>query len=641
MFNLSILIFLVLLSIVHLTLNAVAFFLTIYRKLMKLLTPFFLLLCTLFAQPATAQNVVTIPASTSASCDGKAYIDDAQSFSSWYWTDISGNTIQNGLDTLNNLCIGTYVLNYTNFMGSGADTFDIIENPCSSFMVNFIAATAGLPNGCNGQLTFEVVNGSPQYICEVALASDPLNPMIVNLASPNATITSLCPGFYTVTVTDANGCSGFFNAVIPDTCAGFAIDIIAMQNETAPNACDGSISASVSGGTPAYSYLWSNGVTTPSIANLCLGTYQLFVTDANGCQDSVSVAITNPCSNLMVYLSGTATTDSVNCNGTITSAVYGGNGPYVYSWSNGTTTSSQTNLCNGTYTLTVVDINGCAATASFTINDSVPSASVMIVADVFPFDETISGACDGSVLVENVGGGIAPYTYQHSGGEQTANVTGLCAGIYEVVITDNAGNSVTIPYVIADPGNIIFNLPYADSTIIDSLFDDAVANCDIDYNTVSAAYIYNASLVGFDSVTVTWVVYDSVGVNYITETYYFGGGNGVYSLSLSVYCPQKSVARYLKVYDQLYISDELGLTESILNNLLIYPNPFSESITIQFAEPGDYELDLVDITGRKILTHRVSGQNSVTLNGLGQLAQGEYLLHVQSGVDTVVHKLVK
>ena len=214
--------------------------------------------------------------------------------------------------------------------------------------------------------------------------------------------------------------------------------------------------------------------------------------------------------------------------------------------------------CAGIYSLTVTDANGCTVTSSFTITDSL-SAAGSITADLFPFDETTSGACDGVSVIDNVIGGIPPYSYLHSNGAQSATATDLCAGIYDVTITDATGTTVTLTYVIADPGNIIFNLPYPDSTIVDSLFNNAVANCDIDYNSVNAAYIYNASLAGFDSVTVTWVVYDSSGVNYITETYYFGGGNGVYSLSLSVYCPQKSVEQYLKVYDQLYISDELGL----------------------------------------------------------------------------------
>ena len=106
---------------------------------MKLLTPLFILVWVLFAQSANAQTVNTIPASTTSSCDGIAFIDDSQSLTSWYWTDNSGNTIQNGLDTLYNLCIGTYILNYTNFMGPGADTFNIIENPCASFFVNVVS----------------------------------------------------------------------------------------------------------------------------------------------------------------------------------------------------------------------------------------------------------------------------------------------------------------------------------------------------------------------------------------------------------------------------------------------------------------------------------------------------------------------
>ncbi len=636
----SILIFLRQLSSVYLGLKGETFFLTLQRKLMKLLTPFLILACMVLAQRANTQTVVTIPTSTAAACNGVAYIDSSQSLTSWYWTDNSGNTIQNGLDTLYNLCEGTYILNYTDLSGPGADTFDIIENPCSSFSVVFIASTQSTGNTCNGELTLEVLNGTAPYTCEVALLSDPLNPMILILAGPNSTITSLCPDSYTATVTDANGCTGSFNFNVSDACVGFSVDITNVQNATAPNVCDGSISVAVSGGTPSYTYLWSNGVTTPSASNLCSGTYSLYVTDAIGCQESVTLSISNPCSNLMVYLSGMANTDTANCNGLITSAVYGGSAPYYYLWDTGSNDDSLIYACAGTHSLTVTDANGCNATSSFTITDSLAAAG-SITANLFTFDETFSGACDGSVTIDNITGGVQPFTYLHSNGAQSSVATNLCAGIYDVTITDATGTSTTLTYVIADPGNVIFNLPYPDSTIVDSLFNNAVANCDIDYTSVNAAYIYNASLAGFDSVTVTWVVYDSSGVNYITETYYFDGGNGVYSLSLSVYCPQKSVEQYLKVYDQLYISDELGLTESSLNNLSVFPNPFSESMTIQFEKPGNYLIELIDLTGRPILTQNVSGQSTVMIDGLTKLAKGEYLLRIQSGNEAVIHKVVK
>ncbi|MES2555604.1 MAG: T9SS type A sorting domain-containing protein [Bacteroidota bacterium] len=609
---------------------------------MKLLTPLLFFTCFVFTQSGNAQNIVTVPTTTAVSCDGKAYIDDTLALSSWYWTDNAGNTIQNGSDTLNNLCTGTYILNFTTILlGTGADTFDIIQNPCSSFSVNIVYTIPAAGNLCDGDLQAEFLNGAAPFQFEIAPASDPLNPMIIILPNPDVMVAEvLCAETYLITVTDSNGCIVTTSAVIGDACAGFSLDITSVQNASAPNVCDGSISVNGIGGTPAYTYQWSNGVTTPSLTNLCAGSYSVMVTDAMGCWDSIAIPISDPCSNFMVYLSGTANTDPVNCNGTVTSAVYGGSGPYVYSWSNGVTTNSLSSVCSGIYSITVTDMNGCMVTANFSITDSIPGAA-QITADLFPFDETSSGACDGAAVVNNVIGGMPPYTYLHSDGQTTSTATNLCAGIYDVVITDNAGNSTTLPYVIADPGNIIFNLPYPDSTIIDSLFNNAVANCDIDYNTVNAAYIYNASLAGFDSVTVTWIVTDSIGVNYITETYYFGGGNGVYSLSLSVYCPLKSVARYLKVYDQLYLSEELSIEESALNNLIVYPNPFNESITIQFEEPGDYALELVDLTGRSILTHHVSAQNVATINGLTHLAKGEYILRIHSATESVILKMIK
>ena len=120
------------------------------------------------------------------------------------------------------------------------------------------------------------------------------------------------------------------------------------------------------GGTPNYTYLWSTGATTASIANLAPGTYNVTVTDANNCTKTGSTTIAAyPLMNLVV----TATNTSCNgtTNGTATANVTNGTAPLSFLWSNGGTTSTISSLPPGTYSVTVTDGNGCTKTGSATV----------------------------------------------------------------------------------------------------------------------------------------------------------------------------------------------------------------------------------------------------------------------------------
>ncbi len=108
----------------------------------------------------------------------------------------------------------------------------------------------------------------------------------------SSNISNLSAGTYTVTVTDANNCTATAEAqVIQPT----SINIVLTPNHvTVKHGYDGSISSSISGGTPTYGYQWSNGETTANINNLSAATYTVTVTDSNDCTQSAEVTITQP-----------------------------------------------------------------------------------------------------------------------------------------------------------------------------------------------------------------------------------------------------------------------------------------------------------------------------------------------------------
>ncbi|MFN5400842.1 MAG: T9SS type A sorting domain-containing protein, partial [Bacteroidota bacterium] len=131
-----------------------------------------------------------------------------------------------------------------------------------------------------------------------------------------------------------------------------------------------------SGGTPGYTYQWSgpNGYTAgnvSTISNLCPGSYKVTVTDSKGCKRIVSGTVTqNP--QIVINQTITPITCQNLCNGIINSTVTGGLAPYVYAWNNSLTTKNISNLCFGTYSVTVTDAKGCKAIKSVTLLNPAP-----------------------------------------------------------------------------------------------------------------------------------------------------------------------------------------------------------------------------------------------------------------------------
>jgi hypothetical protein len=203
----------------------------------------------------------------------------------------------------------------------------------------------------------------------------------------------------------------------------------------------GASTVTPSGGTAPYTYAWSNGATSQTVNNLPSGIYTVTVTDANGCTEQMSVTITQPQSSL----STTATQVNVLCfgnpSGSIDLSVSGGTGPYVYSWSNGSTAQDISNLAGGSYTVTVTDVLGCTASTSVTITE--PTALSITTTST---DEMMG--MDGTATV-TVSGGTPNYMYYWMpGGATMAYISGLAAGTYSIMVLDANGCGDTLEVVV-------------------------------------------------------------------------------------------------------------------------------------------------------------------------------------------------
>jgi hypothetical protein len=203
----------------------------------------------------------------------------------------------------------------------------------------------------------------------------------------------------------------------------------------------GSVSVNVVGGTAPLTYAWSNGATSQTVNNLPSGSYTVTVTDANGCTEQMSVTITQPQSSLLT----TATQVNVSCygnpSGSIDLSVSGGTGPYMYSWSNGSTTQDISNLAGGSYTVTVTDVLGCTSSTSITITE--PAALSLTTTST---DEMMG--MDGTATVTVTGGTPNYMYYWMPGGSTMASISGLAAGTYSIMVLDANGCGDTLEVVV-------------------------------------------------------------------------------------------------------------------------------------------------------------------------------------------------
>jgi uncharacterized repeat protein (TIGR01451 family) len=254
-----------------------------------------------------------------------------------------------------------------------------------------------------------------------------------------SSITGLIMGTYTVMVTDAIGCSAMGWASVSQS---ITINTpITPTPATCTNA-DGAVIVFGAGGTPPYTYLWSNGATTASQTGLASGSYGVTVTDANGCWGSGNTYINTSTPVTVTFSSSPSLCTSPTGNATLTPA--GGTAPYTYLWYTTPvqTTSTATSLAPGMYNFKVTDAVGCTRTGIVTV------APVSVINGSFLGTSPLCTTSTGAVAL-TASGGVTPYTYVWNTGATTSSITGVPAGYYSVTITDAMSCHVTKGYPLS------------------------------------------------------------------------------------------------------------------------------------------------------------------------------------------------
>jgi gliding motility-associated-like protein len=347
--------------------------------------------------------------------------------------------------TASNLVVGTYTVTVTDANGCTITATASVTQPSALAATSSTLTNALCAGGNEGSATVNPNNGSPGYTYQWSPAG-----------GNSQTASNLIAGIYTITVSDANGCSITATTTITEpivlTAAGSTLANISCNGGN-----DGSVNVTPSDGTPGYTYLWSPvGGTDASATGLTMGSYTVLITDANGCTTTATATVTEP--TLLSAVGSTVT--NVSCNtgsdGTATVNPSGGTGAYTYSWlPSGGMNQTATGLAAGTYTVVVADQNGCLTSTMTVITEpTAVTAGASTLANI---------ACSSSaagVAAATGGGGTGTYTYLWSpAGGTDATASSLTGGTYTVTVTDANGCTQTATTLVGQTNPVQISVP--------------------------------------------------------------------------------------------------------------------------------------------------------------------------------------
>ena len=304
----------------------------------------------------------------------------------WQPPNANSNAIQG-------LSIGSYTLTVTDAKGCLKDTTFVVSGP-TELILDTASTNVTCFGGSNGSATIIPSGGTPNYIYNWSNSST------------QSSIQNVQAGTYAVTVLDANQCSKQASFVIAQP-PQISLTTSIINNVSCFGGNDGAATVQVNNGISPLTYLWSNNQTSDTATSLNAASFNVTVTDSNGCTETSSITLQQP-----TLLQSNPSVINVTCfgasNGSINGNPSGGTSPYIFSWSNNQATQNATQLSFGNYAATVTDANGC--TLTFSNNVSQPDS---LRATAAANRETCIALWDGK-LIPNASGGTPPYSFSYS-----------------------------------------------------------------------------------------------------------------------------------------------------------------------------------------------------------------------------------
>ncbi len=486
-------------------------------------------------------------------------------------------------------------------------------------------------------------------------------------------------GVYSVSVEDEIGCTYVDSITVVEHPQ---MTVTTNVTNASCGLSDGSIVASASGTFAPYTYDWSNGGTTDSIGGLAGGTYDLTVTDDEGCTNMGSVLVLGTVPTLSSSFS--YPTCNGDNDGSATVAVVSGIMPYTFVWQTGGSGDTESGLTSGSYSVTVTDSSGCSDNITVNVMDP----DTLNLSTNNSSNPTSCGANNGVANV-SVTGGIAPYTYFWANGQNQASNINLGTGTYDVTVTDanncvrtasvtlidpNApsltanGSSVTCSYdlgtasVTVTGGTPPFLYLWDNGETDSSLTDLGVGSYNVQVvDAAGCVRFVTADVAGPDDLDVMFTQEDLTGEGLCDIKTNITGGNTPYASfqwredqgTNNVDIAGETNQDYLSAPNGLYwlvVTDAQGCVDSaqyqmsacatgidpidVVNGVSIYPNPTSGKVNVELTSVSDdIEVVVFDAIGNKVAgTTELRG--NVAEFDLNHVAPGMYLIGVTNNGDT-------
>lgn len=323
-------------------------------------------------------------------------------------------------------------------------------------------------NGCN-DVTIDVTITQPEklaatlenvtHIDTYGLSTGAIDVSVLGGTAPYAyswsngsvtqNIKAVPAGNYSLRVTDAQGCEYVLETLINQP-PSLDVKVASIQNILCSGNNSGAITVDISGGVEPYVFAWSSGDTTQNISEITAGDYSLTVSDANGHRKTINAKISEPTPINVSVDQVTHILCSGNESGAVTISVTGGVSPYLYEWSNGSSTKDLNSIAAGIYTFKISDRNGCLDSIKVTVNE--PEQLTARIVNTKSI--SCQGDYSGEVQIE-VLGGSTPYSYTWSNGARTRDISEVAAGNYDVKIVDANGCFRELSTIISEPPKLV------------------------------------------------------------------------------------------------------------------------------------------------------------------------------------------
>jgi hypothetical protein len=612
--------------------------------------------CGIFTPPSVT---VTPGSQTNVACfngaNGAASVS-ASGGSGFTYDWAPGTPTGDGTASVTGLTAGTWTCTVTNNCGGvNTATFNITQ-PSAVVSGSTTVTNAACNGGTSGAIDLTPTGGTPGYT--------------YNWGGGITTQdrTGLAAGAYSVTITDANGCTAIVNATVTQPSSPVSGTTV-VTNVACFGLSDGQIDLTPGGGVAPYTFNWGMGIATEDRGGLTANTYTVTITDANGCTATVSATVTEP-SQLQINASAT----TILCNGgtaDVTISATGGTAPYS---GPGTYTFSA-----GTYNYSIADANGCTANTNLTITE--PAVISGSQSPVLCAGESITVGANTYTSTGTYTDVLTAFNGCDSTVTTNLTVGSAITGSQSPVLC--AGNSITVGVnTYASTGtytDVLTAFNGCDSTVTTNLTVDpaitgsqspvlcAGGSITVGTNTYAITGTYTDVLTAFNgcdsTVTTNLTVNGAIDVStanlgsYVTAnangagvTYQWidcDNGNTVISGETNQSFTATMSGNYAVIVMENSCSDtsncEFILVEGIADfstsQINIYPNPFTDQFIITSSGVENANINVTTLLGQLVYSSEFTGKQM--LIDLSEQPKGIYLIKVETKTGVSIKKIIK